>query len=108
MVIPVLGQDTQFITGVCTSDADCASGCCSFLRGVCAGATVAGEEQVMEEVGLIMLRRTRMQLKLSPVFSKVYEYYPILLAERRGSFVPGWRFHDVYFGSTIVPMMENT
>lgn len=35
----------QFITGVCTSDADCASGCCSFLRGVCAGAIIATERE---------------------------------------------------------------
>ncbi len=33
----------QFITGVCTSDADCASGCCGFKTGKCAGAIVAQE-----------------------------------------------------------------
>ncbi|OJD12035.1 hypothetical protein AJ78_07306 [Emergomyces pasteurianus Ep9510] len=38
-----LGQGTQFITGPCTSDADCASGCCGFNSGLCAGAIVAQE-----------------------------------------------------------------
>ncbi|KAK5045706.1 hypothetical protein LTR84_009075 [Exophiala bonariae] len=37
------GTGTQFITGVCTSDADCASGCCGFNTGKCAGAIVAQE-----------------------------------------------------------------
>ncbi|KAF2255184.1 hypothetical protein BU26DRAFT_151827 [Trematosphaeria pertusa] len=37
------GQGTQFITGACTSDADCASGCCGFNSGKCAGAVVAQE-----------------------------------------------------------------
>ncbi|KAL9115894.1 MAG: hypothetical protein Q9227_000262 [Pyrenula ochraceoflavens] len=37
------GAGTQFITGVCTSDADCASGCCGFNSGKCAGAVVAQE-----------------------------------------------------------------
>lgn len=32
---------TQFITGACTSDADCASGCCGFTTGKCAGAVIA-------------------------------------------------------------------
>jgi hypothetical protein len=31
----------QFITGACASDADCASGCCGFNTGLCAGAVVA-------------------------------------------------------------------
>jgi hypothetical protein len=31
----------QFITGQCTSDADCASGCCGFKSGKCAGAIIA-------------------------------------------------------------------
>lgn len=31
----------QFITGVCTSDADCASNCCGFKSGKCAGPVVA-------------------------------------------------------------------
>lgn len=31
----------QFITGLCTSDADCASGCCGFNSGLCAGAVIA-------------------------------------------------------------------
>ncbi|CAF9936027.1 MAG: hypothetical protein HETSPECPRED_009983 [Heterodermia speciosa] len=34
---------TQFITGVCASDADCASGCCGFRSGKCAGAVIAQE-----------------------------------------------------------------
>lgn len=37
------GLGTQFITGVCTSDADCASGCCGFNTGKCAGPVVAQE-----------------------------------------------------------------
>ncbi|KND01257.1 uncharacterized protein SPPG_03071 [Spizellomyces punctatus DAOM BR117] len=37
------GQGTQFITGPCASDADCASGCCGFRTGKCAGAIVAQE-----------------------------------------------------------------
>ncbi|KAJ9497085.1 hypothetical protein LTR99_003829 [Exophiala xenobiotica] len=37
------GQGTQFITGTCTSDADCASGCCGFNSGKCAGPVVAQE-----------------------------------------------------------------
>ena len=32
---------SQFITGVCTSDADCASSCCGFKSGKCAGPVVA-------------------------------------------------------------------
>ncbi|KIX05264.1 uncharacterized protein Z518_06136 [Rhinocladiella mackenziei CBS 650.93] len=39
----VFGQGTQFITGPCTSDADCASGCCGFNSGKCAGPVVAQE-----------------------------------------------------------------
>ena len=39
--LPVLAQGTQFITGPCTSDADCAAGCCGFNTGKCAGAIVA-------------------------------------------------------------------
>ncbi|KAI4229146.1 MAG: hypothetical protein L6R36_001103 [Xanthoria steineri] len=34
---------TQFITGACTSDAQCASGCCGFKSGKCAGPIVAQE-----------------------------------------------------------------
>lgn len=34
---------TQFITGTCTADSDCASGCCGFNSGKCAGAVVAQE-----------------------------------------------------------------
>ncbi|KAG7088548.1 hypothetical protein E1B28_012530 [Marasmius oreades] len=36
-------QGTQFITGLCKSDADCASGCCGFKSGKCAGAIIAQE-----------------------------------------------------------------
>ncbi|KAL6708718.1 hypothetical protein ACN47E_002414 [Coniothyrium glycines] len=36
-------QGTQFITGVCNSDADCASSCCGFNSGKCAGPVVAQE-----------------------------------------------------------------
>src|SRR4051794_28434893 len=39
----VVGQGTQFITGPCTSDADCASGCCGFNSGKCAGPIIAQE-----------------------------------------------------------------
>ncbi|KAI8935828.1 hypothetical protein NX059_007345 [Plenodomus lindquistii] len=34
---------TQFITGPCTSDADCAAGCCGFNSGKCAGPVIAQE-----------------------------------------------------------------
>lgn len=37
------GAGTQFITGACTADADCGSGCCGFNTGKCAGAVVAQE-----------------------------------------------------------------
>ncbi|KAK2768527.1 hypothetical protein FQN54_000383 [Arachnomyces sp. PD_36] len=37
------GNGQQFITGKCLSDADCASGCCGFNSGLCAGAVVAQE-----------------------------------------------------------------
>src|SRR5262249_20847634 len=39
----VAAQGTQFITGPCKSDADCASGCCGFNSGKCAGPVVAQE-----------------------------------------------------------------
>ncbi|KAF8663584.1 hypothetical protein AX16_000928 [Volvariella volvacea WC 439] len=39
----VAAQGTQFITGPCTSDADCASGCCGFNTGKCAGPVIAQE-----------------------------------------------------------------
>ncbi|KAL8775052.1 MAG: hypothetical protein Q9209_000531 [Squamulea sp. 1 TL-2023] len=39
MALPQAG--TQFITGACTSDADCASGCCAFKTGKCAGPVIA-------------------------------------------------------------------
>ncbi|KAJ3106189.1 hypothetical protein HDU97_006822 [Phlyctochytrium planicorne] len=34
-------QEEDFITDVCTSDDDCASGCCGFCTGKCAGAIIA-------------------------------------------------------------------
>jgi len=37
------GKGTQFITGPCQSDSDCASGCCAFKTGKCAGPVVAQE-----------------------------------------------------------------
>ncbi|KAF8248588.1 hypothetical protein K440DRAFT_583302 [Wilcoxina mikolae CBS 423.85] len=33
----------QFITGACTADADCASACCGFNSGKCAGPVIAQE-----------------------------------------------------------------
>jgi hypothetical protein len=39
----VKAAGTQFITGACTSDADCAAGCCGFKSGKCAGPAVAQE-----------------------------------------------------------------
>jgi hypothetical protein len=41
LVLPRAG--TQFITGVCASDADCATSCCGFKSGKCAAAVVAQE-----------------------------------------------------------------
>ena len=40
---PATAPGTQFITGPCKSDADCASGCCGFKSGKCAGAIIAQE-----------------------------------------------------------------
>jgi hypothetical protein len=37
------GQGKQFITGECKSDGDCASACCGFRSGKCAGPIVAQE-----------------------------------------------------------------
>jgi len=39
--VPRAPAGTQFITGACTSDADCASSCCGFHSGKCAGAVIA-------------------------------------------------------------------
>ncbi|KAJ3149374.1 hypothetical protein HDU89_003736 [Geranomyces variabilis] len=36
-------KGTQFITGPCSSDADCASACCGFKSGKCAGPVIAQE-----------------------------------------------------------------
>ncbi len=36
-----LSAGTQFITGPCASDADCASSCCGFNSGLCAGPVIA-------------------------------------------------------------------
>jgi hypothetical protein len=38
-----LSKGSQFITGTCASDADCASACCGFKSGKCAGPAVAQE-----------------------------------------------------------------
>jgi len=38
---PAGKKGTQFITGQCKSDADCASGCCGFKSGKCAGPIIA-------------------------------------------------------------------
>ncbi|KAH0538478.1 hypothetical protein FGG08_004927 [Glutinoglossum americanum] len=43
LALLVAGQGKQFITGPCASDADCASGCCGFKSGKCAGAIIAQE-----------------------------------------------------------------
>ena len=43
LALLVVGQGTQFITGDCTSDADCASGCCAFNSGKCAAIIPALE-----------------------------------------------------------------
>ena len=43
LVTLVLSAGTQFITGNCTSDADCADGCCGFNTGLCAGPIIAQE-----------------------------------------------------------------
>jgi hypothetical protein len=40
---PAKAPGTQFITGACSSDADCASACCGFKSGKCAGPIVAQE-----------------------------------------------------------------
>ncbi|KAG7091691.1 hypothetical protein E1B28_010712 [Marasmius oreades] len=39
--IPRAAPGTQFITGPCNVDADCASGCCGVNSGKCAGAIIA-------------------------------------------------------------------
>ena len=44
------GAGSQFITGPCSGDADCASGCCGFNSGKCAGPVVA------QEVSFYLLR----------------------------------------------------
>ncbi|KAJ7109623.1 hypothetical protein C8R43DRAFT_1113853 [Mycena crocata] len=40
-VIPRVPAGTQFVTGPCTADADCAEGCCAFTTGKCAGPVIA-------------------------------------------------------------------
>jgi hypothetical protein len=40
-VLPRQAPGQQFITGVCKADVDCASGCCAFTTGKCAGAVIA-------------------------------------------------------------------
>ncbi|KAF7320195.1 hypothetical protein MKEN_00804000 [Mycena kentingensis (nom. inval.)] len=41
LVVPRVPQGTQFITGPCSSDADCASGCCTKNTGKCGARAVA-------------------------------------------------------------------
>ena len=41
--MPRVPAGTQFITGPCQSDADCASECCGFKSGKCAGPVIAQE-----------------------------------------------------------------
>jgi hypothetical protein len=41
------GKASQFITGPCDSDADCASGCCGFNSGKCAGPVIAQEVSLL-------------------------------------------------------------
>ncbi|EIN10022.1 hypothetical protein PUNSTDRAFT_143371 [Punctularia strigosozonata HHB-11173 SS5] len=36
-------QGTKFITEACAADSECASGCCGFNSGLCAGAVIAQE-----------------------------------------------------------------
>jgi len=43
LVIPRAAPGTQFITGPCTADADCASGCCNAQTALCAAWLVALE-----------------------------------------------------------------
>ncbi|KAJ7645022.1 hypothetical protein B0H17DRAFT_1172352 [Mycena rosella] len=43
LVIPRVPAGTQFITGPCTSDGDCASGCCNAKTALCAARLVALE-----------------------------------------------------------------
>jgi hypothetical protein len=43
VTVLVVAAGTQFITGPCTKDADCAAGCCGFNSGKCAGPVVAQE-----------------------------------------------------------------
>jgi len=38
------GKGTQFITGQCLSDADCASGCCANPTGICSGPGAATQQ----------------------------------------------------------------
>jgi len=39
--IPLAPRGTQFVTGPCKSDSDCAEGCCAFNTGKCAGPVFA-------------------------------------------------------------------
>jgi hypothetical protein len=43
LYVPHVARGTQFITGPCASDSDCAAGCCGFNTGKCAGAIIALE-----------------------------------------------------------------
>ncbi|KAI1785293.1 hypothetical protein LXA43DRAFT_900104 [Ganoderma leucocontextum] len=41
--VPRAAPGSQFITGPCAGDVGCASGCCGFKSGRCAGAVIAQE-----------------------------------------------------------------
>jgi hypothetical protein len=42
-VTAAIAPGSQFITGPCTTDKDCAAGCCGFNSGKCAGPVIAQE-----------------------------------------------------------------
>ncbi|KAF9255169.1 hypothetical protein L218DRAFT_884716, partial [Marasmius fiardii PR-910] len=42
---------TQFITGPCANDGECASGCCGFKSGQCASASIAQERRMWIWIG---------------------------------------------------------
>lgn len=41
VVVPVFGLKKTFITDICANDNECASGCCGFKSGKCAGPIIA-------------------------------------------------------------------
>lgn len=40
-VLPRLAPGAQFVTGPCSTDIECETGCCGFKTGVCAGRIIA-------------------------------------------------------------------